>query len=569
MFAIVASLAMLCVPARAELIRSFNSEIRLEKNATLDVTETIAMDFQSTPRHGIFRHIPVRYDRHGGAYTVEFRLVSVTDEAGSPLKFSDKRQGREVNIRIGDPDTVITGLHTYKLHYTVRRAVNFFDGAPELYWNVTGSEWPYPIEHATATVIPPEGVSKADLRTTSYVGPPGSTATGQIDWSGDDPVFTAPQVLQPASEMTIVVGFPKGSVVPPSLLEEIWWFIRDWWPLVVFPALAIVWAFLKWSAAGRDENAGQQAIGVEWEPPKDLTPAEVGTLIDESCDTPDIIATLIDLAARGWLTIHEIKTEKILFLSSKDYEFRRTEPPPVKDALLDYERQFFEGIFGRGGKVRLLSSLKEQFYTNIAPIKKSIYETLTTRALFKQNPDVVRNKWVGAGVVLVLAGIVWLWATGGAALAMGLGVILAGIIFLCVANSMPAKTAARTRKLLVCQSFKRFVTLVEKDRIAAMSKSDPTIFGRLLPYAMVLGVADQWAEAFKDLMIAPPSWYSSSSNQPFNTYWFIQDLGHGMRTMQKTMTSRPAPKSSAGSGGSGFSGGSSGGGFGGGGGGSW
>jgi uncharacterized membrane protein len=133
---------------------------------------------------------------------------------------------------------------------------------------------------------------------------------------------------------------------------------------------------------------------------------------------------------------------------------------------------------------------------------------------------------------------------------------------------MPAKTMLGTRKLIECLSFKRFVTLVEKDRIREMATKDPTVFGRLLPYAMVLGVADQWAEAFADLMNSPPDWYQSYDNRPFNSRWFITDLGSGMRTMQRTLTSQPQ-QSSAGSGGSGFSGGFSGGGFGGGGGSSW
>ena len=116
--------------------------------------------------------------------------------------------------------------------------------------------------------------------------------------------------------------------------------------------------------------------------------------------------------------------------------------------------------------------------------------------------------------------------------------------------------------------------MVEKERIARMAQEDPTIFGRLLPYAMVLGVADQWAHAFEGLMTQPPDWYTSSDGVNFSTIWFVHDLGSGMHSMGQTFVSRPESQSSSwssggGGGFSGFSGGFSGGGFGGGGTGSW
>jgi uncharacterized membrane protein len=118
--------------------------------------------------------------------------------------------------------------------------------------------------------------------------------------------------------------------------------------------------------------------------------------------------------------------------------------------------------------------------------------------------------------------------------------------------------------------FARFVQLAEKERIRVLAKDDPTIFGRLLPYAMVLGVADEWADRFADLLTEPPDWYVPYGYGPgyaFSPHHFVRDLGSGMNTMGSTFSSQP--QSSGGSGGSGFSGGGSGGGFGGGGGGSW
>ena len=115
--------------------------------------------------------------------------------------------------------------------------------------------------------------------------------------------------------------------------------------------------------------------------------------------------------------------------------------------------------------------------------------------------------------------------------------------------------------------FKEFVERVDADRLQRMGGRSVGQFEKVLPYAIVLGVADRWADAFADLYTEPPSWYRSSRyHDGFAPRLFVSDLGRSLQTMGQTM--RSAPRSS-GSGSSGFSGGFSGGGFGGGGGGSW
>lgn len=132
---------------------------------------------------------------------------------------------------------------------------------------------------------------------------------------------------------------------------------------------------------------------------------------------------------------------------------------------------------------------------------------------------------------------------------------------------MPRKTRRGVAALRHILGFREFIERVERERVAKMAREDPTIFGRLLPFAMVLGVADEWAEAFEGLLAEPPQWYEGYDGRPFVMGTFIDDLGRTMHKISGTL--RSSPGSSAGGGGSGFSGGFSGGGFGGGGGGSW
>lgn len=562
--------------ARAETIRLFHAEIRLQKDTSFTVRETIDMDFEGAQRRGIFRKIPVVYNRNGGRYSIYLDLQSVTQD-GRPAQYVVSRQGRELSIRIGNPEITISGVHRYEISYRVRRAINFFNDAPELYWNVTGNEWPFAIQSASARVYPPAGTRISDVKSVAYFGPLGSTnrASVQVEERTNSLLFFA-RGLPPSDGLTLVAGFPAGSVVKPSALQQFLWFFADWWALFLLPLFslgAMVWFY---KANGRDVEGGLPAQ-VEWHPPKDLTPAEVGTLVDERCDMADIISTLIDLAARGYITIHETSSDKFLFFQNTDYAFVRTTKHADENRLKRHETQFLRGLFGStapGAGTVTLSSLKNRFYVHLEPMKTQIYSSLTSQHLFLTNPETERQKFVGLGVVIIIAAVL-----GGVLLnswvnniAYWLGLGIAGIFPILFAKAMPAKTATGSRKLRECVGFQRFVQLAEKDRLEKLITDDPTIFGRLLPYAMVLGVADEWANKFSDLIQTPPDWFVpyGGYSDGFHTHYFVNHLGHGMNSMGQTFASKPAPQSSAGSGSSGFGGGGfSGGGFGGGGGGSW
>jgi hypothetical protein len=551
--------------ARAETIRSFDTAIRLQKDTTLDVVETIVWDYEGARRHGIFRLIPIRYNRYNGSYTIYLDVISVNDEQGRKRKYRTSRKWNNLEIKIGDADVWVSGVQTYVIRYKVRRAVNFFKDAngreaPEVYWNATGDEWDFPIGQATARFYPPAGVAISDLKTTSFQGRRGSTQPANVEARGDHVLFYANN-LSRNEGLTIVVGLPAGSVVKPTALQNLLWILADWWPAFLLPIVGAGVLLTLYLQGGRDVEGGQ---AVEWNPPTELSPAQVGTLVDEHCDMADIVSTMVDLAARGYLIIEETESTKFLFLSSKDYTFiKRADAPPVSE-LQSFEREFFNGVFGISDRATL-SSLKNKFYTHLPTIKSGIYNSLVEKRLFNSNPESTRTAYVGAGIVLIVLGIIGFFA-GQAA--WGIGLLVVGVLCVVLARAMPSKTATGSKMLRQCLGFQRYVELAEKERIKVLADKDPTLFGRLLPYAMVLGVADQWAEAFKDLITEPPDWYVGPGyGHGFVPYMFVNDLGRGMNSMGQTFSSQP--QSTGGSGGSGFSGGGGGGGFGGGGGGSW
>jgi len=558
---------------------SFDADIALSKQGVLDITETIDMDYANQPRHGIFRFIPVKFHRALGTYTTFIRVLSVADEKGVPYHFQKTDAGSDVTIKIGDAGTLITGRHVYKVHYQVARAVNFFGNEPELYWNVTGDQSQYAIDSASATIHLPM-TSLSGIRTEAFVGPPGSTKTVPVSESNNVVTVRSPAKLPPGQGLTFAIRMPAGTVTPPKVSQELIWFVQDWWEAFVLPLATAVMLWIYWLFFGRDRG-GSKAIGVEWEPPKDLTPAEVGTLIDEQCDMSDITSTLIDLAARGFIKIERIPYDGIMMMSKSDYRFTELKPPPDAIPLKLHESLMLNAVFGYVSRESSLSRLVGKFYANIPEIRSAVYDSLLAKKYFARDPNTDRSTFVTFGITVVVVGVFFVILGGNDLRASSVGFLLSGIVLAASARAMPSRTAAGVKALNQCQAFQRFVQKAEKKRLEVLAKEDPTIFGRLLPYAMVLGCAEQWSKAFKDLATTPPDWYVGTGDVEWTTYSFMQDLDNSLFTMSRALTSEPAPSApsyssgqsdgwgggdSAGGGFSGFDGGGfSGGGFGGGG----
>jgi hypothetical protein len=175
-FALLLLAAFPPVPARAEhfTIRSFRAAVEVRNDASLRIAETIEAEFLR-PRHGIFRDIPFRYTDEFGKKTVTpIRVVAVTDDSGNAWKYRTDRTGGFVRVRIGDPDRFVQGRQVYVITYEVENGVLFFPDHDELYWNVTGNDWPVPIDAAEATVTVLAGDRSLSVRNGCFTGPRGS-----------------------------------------------------------------------------------------------------------------------------------------------------------------------------------------------------------------------------------------------------------------------------------------------------------------------------------------------------------------------------------------------------------
>lgn len=543
-----------------EVITRFASEVRVNADSTLHVTETISVVSAGDQiRRGIYRDFPTRYqDSLGNSHVVGFTVTQVTrNGAAEEYHVENRTNGKRVYI--GNPDTFIpVGEHTYTLTYTTNRQLGFFSDHDELYWNVTGNGWSFPILQTTARVQLPAGIRASDIRTDGYTGPRGSKAKDfELTEKGDSTAsFATTGTLEPGSGLTIVAGWPKGFVSEPTKQQRALWFLSDNKGLLVGLAfIALIFAvYLRlWFKRGRDPE--QQTIIPQYEAPAEFSPALVSYIHSMGVHQYGFTASILSLGAKGAL--------RIIQNGEKMYTLEQTSEEPRKP-LSSEEAALLEQLFKDGPSLEVAPAQQKA----LAAAERAHGAAL--KALAGKQYFVLNLGYIGIGLICSIVSV-FLTAVFQPApyVLIGMVVILLAlnIIF---AFLLPRRTEEGKRAWEHIQGLKLFMTVAEKDRLKFHNPPErtPALFESLLPFAVALGVETAWAKQFESVFAQyaaetghayAPVWFIGTGLQNFNASSFSESFG-------STISSSSTPPGSS----SGFGGGgSSGGGGGGGGGGGW
>ncbi len=596
-------LLSLALPASAsgnESVVSYHEKITLDGAGRATVALDLAMDFGDNGRHGPFLHVITRQgysDTQDREYLVSDVTASSPD---APASVQVTDVGSEVEIRVGEASTTISGVHHYRIGYVVDGWVNpagfaFASGTldhDELYLNATGDQWDMPLNDVSVTVVGPAPVTKA----TCFAGAQDSTSPcDHVPAPGPSVTYTQ-GALQPGEQLTVVAAFPAGTfTTTPTLVDasratsaERNPFAPNPWNLGITGLVALLGSAFTIRRArqqGRDEaylgltpglspvagadgavGARQKAsVTVRFTPPDGLHPGQLGTLIDETADTRDVTSTIVDLAVRGYLLIEQLTEPE------KDWRLVWTGKDP--SGLLPYEEVLASQLF-RGAQQTTLSELRTTFSSDLKRIQGLLYEDVTGRGWFRSNPQTARGRWAGRGIVLIVVGGILMGALAQATsfAPVGLGVIAVGLVTLVTTRMAPARTAAGSAVLAQTQGFRLYLATAEADQLRFEEGED--LFSRYLPYAIAFDLTQRWARVFAEMAargadLPTPTWYVGSWG--YAGFWasagsLDRDLA-GFTSAADSAVSAPTPGSS---GSSGFGGGGfSGGGGGGGGGGSW
>jgi uncharacterized membrane protein YgcG len=567
-------------------VRSFEVTLAIRPEAAVDVTELIDANFE-VAKHGIYREIPIRYAVGMQQYALRFRLLGVDDGAGTSYRTAASYEENRVRIRIGDAAQTLRGPVRYRVRYRVQRAILWEGtrawGGEEgnrdhavLRWNATGTEWGVPIAKSTVTVKLPRDLDDSRVVYDAWIGMYGAKnkdyAKRRID--ARTLIFET-GALRPGEGITIDVTMPGDAVSRPGWASEAGAWLVDNFPYAIFPA-TLALCIAAWYYRGRD-LPGHGTIVVNYEPPVLLSPAEVGTLIDERVDQRDISAVIIDLAARGYLKIEEVASNS-WFSSGLDHRFKRLKPA---DDLKPFESKLHSKLFDGKDSV-LMSDLATKFYPVISEVKTDLYQGLSQGGYFDGNPRTVRGTFLGLSVLalalaLGLCALIQFWMIGQVfVVPIVIAAVLSAIVVVITSSVMPRKTRKGRIAWEQIAGLEEYIRRAEVDDIQAQDRRG--IFERLLPYAIIFGLSDRWAKAFAGLYTQPPDWYQPADPLNYSTMRFTNDIDRSISSMNRSLPAMPRSTGSTGSptgagyqwSGGGFSGGGSvGGGFGGGGGGSW
>ena len=562
----LAVVLLLVLPALGhadERILGFHADITVMQDGWIEVTETIRVRAEGDRiRRGIYRDFPTEYfDKLGNRYVVEFQPLAVLrNDASERLHSIQDRNG--IRTYFGRSDRYIDhGTHTYRFRYRASRMLGFFENHDELYWNVTGFDWAFPIDRGSATVRFDFDVPAGAIETEAYTGPYGSSGrdyTSYVDADGAAH-FEANGPLGPLNGLTVVVMWPKGYIAEPTALDRALWMLKDnVGLLIVIVGFSGVlgYAFPVWSRYGKDPEEG--VLVTRYEPPSGYSPASLRYIRQMYYDSKAMTAAILSLAVKGYLRINDLGSKHTLF---------KLEPGSDAPQLATGEAELYEALFRDGKRVvleqdnhALLGDARAAHRASLVSDYKKHYFRLN---ILLNLPSILIALLSGGAAILVSARL---------SFAM-IAVIVAMILTTAFFGVIMRRPTQRGRKVLdEMLGFKDYLEVAEKDEMNLRNPPEktPQLFEAYLPFALALGVEQEWSEKFASMLAAirgpdgrgyQPSWYSGD----WNSSSISRNIGSVSSGLGSAISSSVTPPgSSSGGGGGGFSGGGGGGGGGGG-----
>ncbi len=404
-------------------------------------------------------------------------------------------------------------VRTITLAYTVSGALRYYEGGDQLYWGaIYASRNGFPVRRSLITVNLPNGLSAQHAETNLP-----TTITAE---AGDQTLsIVSNDSIPSGEELEVRVQFPhgvlQGSAAPWQKAydeereydekvrprNDLLALLASLVTLIGGPALALV----TWVTRGRDPNVGLVAEYLT-EPPN-VSPGVAGALVDEQADMQDVVATFVDLARRGVITMEETKDERKYAAT----DFLIAPGPNYENKVLKPHEQKLWDALNLNGEAKLMSQLKNKFYLKIPSIKQSLYDQLVNEGYYNSTPPSTRNRWSALGwTALIGSGVVGVGAvatlsnltTNIICLPIGLG--LTAIIFLVLARHMPRATRAGAEMKMRALAFKRYLQNIEK---YTNLKEATDQFDKYLPFAIAFGIDRSWVQKFSRVETPAPPWY--------------------------------------------------------------
>ncbi|MCX6811851.1 MAG: DUF2207 domain-containing protein, partial [Candidatus Berkelbacteria bacterium] len=401
---------------------------------------------------------------------------------------------------------------TFTLSYLMHGVLTYQKTWDELYYNAIFSDRTVQVNNAQVYVHLPSETNTSQLKAALY-----STAEHPESGAQDNKtIFYKGDNLEPYTDFTIVAGWPKGIIEYHLNRTKILQLVG-----IGLGILLVFLVVLLWFVKGKDAP-GRVTIAPEFAPPDRKMPVSlVGLLVDENVGTKEIVATMISLAQKGYMHIHEEKKNGVF-----EPDVYHLEKKKEFTGLSEIEKKIGEDIFGES-KEKTTEDLRNKFYKKLPKIYNLIYTEGMRRKWFVGNPQLVRGGYMAVAIIFSIASVILgitLSSFYRGAGWIGGGLFIGMVALFIVSFFMSKKTRLGSVENEKWQGFKLFLTMTDR---FGLGEIDEQVFEKFLPYAVVMKVEKQWADRFAALKVTPPDWYSSSDPnfaRSFSVAYFISSV---------------------------------------------
>ena len=602
--AVAVMMTPLGIPVQTRASADDNTMYTVNYDVTVDVSKDNSYDYHEhldmyyvTPHHGIYRYLPKQGQKLSGIRVPGYKFETYN------------QSGYEV-VKIGSGSYTLQGDNPYDIYYNIAMYEDENSEKDMLLLNLVPADWETSIGASKCVInLPKEAdLSKANVYSGPY-GAEGNEDNAVLEAGSDGKTITITAQDIPAHHgITLELELPQGY----------WEGAPEFGKLsiagMMLFLLGPVGAILLWFFYGRDRHMVKT---LEFYPPDDLTPGEIGYLIDGRVDRQDVISSIVYLADKGYIEIEEMDRKK--------FKFHAIQEPGYE--VPGYVRDIYFGIFPGSSQERTstqigssttfgkkyqkaMEELRDMFRGSEAIIKPesrmaragctvaslvpafafvtwagvngddlggiglgwaafhiliavwlmcSVYDNIRSSAKVKSVLKSIGAIWfftMGVGILPLVSDSLSL-LTRPKAVALVIYLFLGTLVSMFFAVIAIAKTDNYTDLLGRILGFRDFIKTAEVDKLNELVEQDPQYFYHIMPYAYVLGLSNKWIKNFEDLPMVTPDWYRTRHGGLDHFDYYM--MGRMMSDCNATVSSNIVIPSSGGSGG-GWSGGSSGGG---------
>lgn len=533
---IAASLALVAPDdAAAQDLRweRYDVTIDLHEDGSFTVSEDQIINFTSGTFSEGFAEIPL-------ARVEDISNVRVFAD-GQPYERGSGEPGTyDVNVLGGVAEIVwwfpeaSNETRNFTIQYDVQGGLRVYDetNREQLWWRVIDQEFTAPVGVVTGTLNLPQEVAVEDLAATAFTE---GTSDPEISMPDPTTIQWTGGPTDPGDALEIRAEFPKmtEAVAPawqaaddarraeeerlaPYKAAANVTFLGAGLLLLVGGCIGI---YGLWSSRGRDVPV-ELPVDILREPPDDLSPGVVGTLVDERANDHDVIAILVNLAERGVLEIEETSDETLGINYNRSWKIRRKRTDvPLRKA----EEALLYAIFGSDKTNEVdLGTIRRRFSQQQSVVKEHLYEELVQHSYFPRNPESTRKMWGGLAIAVmavgIIGGIIATQAIGSFAplIVLPFGALfILGLVLKFVAGHMPKKTRHGAEAAARWLAFKRYLEEIDQYQDVAAAKD---IFSKYLPYAVAFELEKSWIQKFEAVDTPAPTWYGPFPRRRHHPY---------------------------------------------------